>query len=103
MPSRVPGPPPLSFSPLLPPGEPALVAASCQLLVLVLSHNRPALSRLYTTGAFFFALAYCGSNLEEVAMLLKVAHLVQAHRWVGTVVYGREGSCVECSRQLELQ
>ena len=28
--------------------------------------------RLYTTGAFFFALAYCGSNLLEVARLLRV-------------------------------
>ena len=32
------------------------------------------LAVLYRTGLHFFALAYCGSNLQEVARLLKVSH-----------------------------
>ena len=31
------------------------------------------LAVLYRTGLHFFALAYCGSNLLEVARLLKVS------------------------------
>jgi len=31
------------------------------------------LAALYRTGFHFFALAYCGSNLREVARLLKVS------------------------------
>lgn len=64
-------------------GEPALVSAAAQLLTCILAHNRPALSRLYLSGAFLFGLAYCGSNLEELAALFKTAHLVQGFRWEG--------------------
>ena len=53
-------------------GEPALVGGAAGLLEGVLRHNAGALPRLYATGAFFFALAYCGSNLLEVARLLRV-------------------------------
>jgi hypothetical protein len=38
----------------------------------------PAQTR--TPGAFFFALAYCGSNLQEISALLRVAHLRQQFR-----------------------
>lgn len=31
------------------------------------------LTVLYRTGLHFFTLAYCGSNLQEVARLLKVS------------------------------
>ena len=58
-------------------GEPALVAASAQLLTSCLSGHEQALPRLYQTGVFYFALAYCGSNLREVAGLLRAAHLRQ--------------------------
>jgi len=67
-------------------GEPALVAASAALIAEVLAAGAGAgagdgaMPRLYLTGAFFFALCYCGSNLLEVATLLHVAHLAQAHR-----------------------
>jgi hypothetical protein len=62
-------------------GEPALVSAAASLLTCILAHNRAALSRLYLSGAFLFGLAYCGSNLEELAGLFKTAHLAQGFRW----------------------
>jgi hypothetical protein len=42
---------------------------------------------LYLSGAFIFGLAYCGSNLNELAQLFKVAHLVQGFRWVETKMF----------------
>ena len=53
-------------------GEPALVSLAAALLEEVLAPNADALGGLAQTGAFFFALAYCGSNLTEVARLLQV-------------------------------
>ena len=53
-------------------GEPALVSLAVMLLEVVLEHNGPALASLYQTGIFFFALAYCGSNLVEIGRLFKV-------------------------------
>ena len=41
------------------------------LLEAVLEHNRSALASLFQTGVFFFALAYCGSNLVEIGRLFK--------------------------------
>jgi hypothetical protein len=61
-------------------GEPALVSAAASLLTCILAHNRAALSRLYLSGVFLFCLAYCGSNLEELAGLFKTAHLLQGFR-----------------------
>ena len=52
-------------------GEPALVSLAAALLEEVLAPNADALGGLAQTGAFFFALAYCGSNLTEVARLLQ--------------------------------
>jgi hypothetical protein len=56
------------------------VSAAASLLTCILAHNRAALSRLYLSGAFLFGLAYCGSNLEELAGLFKTAHLAQGFR-----------------------
>ena len=53
-------------------GEPALVALAFALLESVLEHNIAALATLYQTGIYFFGLAYCGSNLMELAHLFKV-------------------------------
>lgn len=53
-------------------GEPVLVASAASLLQRALQHNAEALPRLYQTGLYFFALAYCGSNLVEVATLFQV-------------------------------
>ena len=53
-------------------GEPALVSLAAALLAEVVDHNPDALRRLPLTGLFFFALAYCGSNLVELSRLLHV-------------------------------
>jgi DnaJ family protein C protein 13 len=58
--------------------DPGLVAAAASLLLEIIEPNPEAMARLYRTGAFFFALAYPGSNLAEVAALLRGAHLRQA-------------------------
>lgn len=60
--------------------DPSLVSLSATLLLKVLQYNDDALSTLYTTGVFFFALLYCGSNLGELAALLHVSHLRQHFR-----------------------
>lgn len=38
-----------------------------------LQNNKAALSYMYQTGVFYFALAYCGSNLLEIASLFQVS------------------------------
>ena len=53
-------------------GEPVLVALAAALIEEILTHNAPARGRLYQTGFFYFALAYCGSNLTEITRLFKV-------------------------------
>ena len=53
-------------------GEPSLVAGAAALLESTLRYNANALPRLYLTGAFFMALAYCGSNLVDIAQLFRV-------------------------------
>ena len=57
---------------LLMTGEPSLVAGAAALLESALRYNGDELPRLYLTGAFFMALAYCGSNLVDVAQLFRV-------------------------------
>ena len=58
-------------------GEPSLVSMSAALLEAMLEHNSAALATLYQTGVFFFALAYCGSNLVEIGRLFKVQAIAQ--------------------------
>ena len=48
------------------------MAGAATLLEEALRDNRPALAALYQTGVFYFALAYCGSNLFEIARLFHV-------------------------------
>jgi DnaJ family protein C protein 13 len=63
-------------------GEPSLVSLAVALLEIVMEHNGPALALLYQTGIFFFALAYCGSNLVEIGRLFKVCtHDVFPRHW----------------------
>ena len=56
-------------------GQPQLVSLTAALLHTVLLHDSAAMASLYRTGVFFFALAYCGSNLVELACLLQVIPL----------------------------
>eukprot|EP00898_Chlorokybus_atmophyticus_P007654 jgi/Chlat1/7890/Chrsp66S00581 len=58
-------------------GEPSLVDGAASLLEAVCAHNRHAMSRLYITGVFHFALAYTGSNLKAIARLLAATHTKQ--------------------------
>ncbi|GKV06523.1 hypothetical protein SLEP1_g18407 [Rubroshorea leprosula] len=59
-------------------GEPSIVEAAAALLKDVVTRNPKAMMRLYSTGAFYFALAYPGSNLLSIAQLFSVTHVHQA-------------------------
>ncbi|XP_057968700.1 dnaJ homolog subfamily C GRV2 isoform X2 [Malania oleifera] len=59
-------------------GEPSIVEAAAALLKAVVTRNPKAMIRLYSTGAFYFALAYPGSNLQSIALLFSVTHVHQA-------------------------
>eukprot|EP00850_Spirogloea_muscicola_P013506 SM000092S24474 [mRNA] locus=s92:75259:82133:- [translate_table: standard] len=59
-------------------GEPAVVAGAASLLEAAMRHNPRAMARLYTTGVFYYLLAYGGSNLRSTALLLSSAHLQQS-------------------------
>ncbi|CAK9172281.1 unnamed protein product [Ilex paraguariensis] len=59
-------------------GEPAVVESAAALLKAIVTRNPKAMIRLYSTGAFYFALAYPGSNLLSIAHLFAVTHVHQA-------------------------
>lgn len=59
-------------------GEPPIVEGAASLLKAIGTRNPKAMSRLYNTGAFYFALAYGGSNLKSVASLFADTHAHQA-------------------------
>ncbi|KAL5975614.1 DnaJ subfamily C grv2 [Asimina triloba] len=59
-------------------GEPSIVEAAASLLKAIVTRNPKAMIRLYSTGAFYFALAYPGSNLLSIAQLFSVTHVHQA-------------------------
>ncbi|XVE54326.1 hypothetical protein DITRI_Ditri03aG0071500 [Diplodiscus trichospermus] len=59
-------------------GEPSIVEAAAALLKAIVTRNPKAMMRLYSTGAFYFALAYPGSNLLSIAQLFSVTHVHQA-------------------------
>uniref|UniRef100_A0A1D1ZA60 DnaJ subfamily C member 13 n=2 Tax=Anthurium amnicola TaxID=1678845 RepID=A0A1D1ZA60_9ARAE len=59
-------------------GEPSIVEGAAALLKAIVTRNPKAMIRLYSTGAFYFALAYPGSNLHSIAHLFSVTHMHQA-------------------------
>uniref|UniRef100_A0A7N0V2R9 J domain-containing protein n=2 Tax=Kalanchoe fedtschenkoi TaxID=63787 RepID=A0A7N0V2R9_KALFE len=59
-------------------GDPSIVEASAHLLKAVVTRNPKAMIRLYSTGAFYFALAYPGSNLLTISQLFSATHVHQA-------------------------
>lgn len=59
-------------------GEPAIVEVSAALIKAVVTRNPKAMIRLYSTGVFYFALAYPGSNLSTIAQLFSTTHVHQA-------------------------
>lgn len=61
-------------------GDPSIVSKASLLLVTLARQNASSnthLGALQRTGVHFFALAYCGSNTEEMSSLLSVIHLRQ--------------------------
>lgn len=59
-------------------GEPSIVDGAAALLKAIVTRNPKAMIRLYSTGAFYFALAYPGSNLLSIAHLFSITHVHQA-------------------------
>ncbi|KAK9269493.1 hypothetical protein L1049_001268 [Liquidambar formosana] len=59
-------------------GEPSVVEGAAALLKAVVTRNPKAMIRLYSTGAFYFSLAYPGSNLLSIAQLFSITHVHQA-------------------------
>ncbi|XVE98225.1 hypothetical protein REPUB_Repub03eG0087400 [Reevesia pubescens] len=59
-------------------GEPSIVETAAALLKAIVTRNPRAMIRLYSTGAFYFALTYPGSNLLLIAQLFSVTHVHQA-------------------------
>ncbi|KAF8728194.1 hypothetical protein HU200_018782 [Digitaria exilis] len=59
-------------------GEPSIVEGAASLLKAIVTRNPKAMVRLYSTGAFYFALAYPGSNLLSIAQLFSATHTHQA-------------------------
>ncbi|XLS45587.1 hypothetical protein HN51_002452 [Arachis hypogaea] len=53
-------------------GEPSIVEAAAALLKAIVTRDPKAMIRLYNTSAFYFALAYPGSNLLSIGQLFTV-------------------------------
>ncbi|XLR51691.1 hypothetical protein HN51_002428 [Arachis hypogaea] len=58
-------------------GEPSIVEAAAALLKAIVTRNPKAMVRLYSTSAFYFALAYPGSNLLSIGQLFTVTLVPQ--------------------------
>lgn len=59
--------------------DPILVEKVATLLCEVMTDN-PEVSKLYTTGIFYFIMMYTGSNVLPIARFLKLTHIKQAFR-----------------------
>jgi hypothetical protein len=66
------------FATLLLSNNHAVVEASADLMRSLVELNVLANSKLYLTGAFFFACRYTGNNFLSLAKLLDVSHLKQS-------------------------
>ena len=60
--------------------NPTLVENAASVLDTLTENNEDAMSKLYLTGVFFFALAYSGSNFLKISTLLSHTHLKQQFR-----------------------
>ncbi|XP_078182422.1 DNAJ heat shock N-terminal domain-containing protein [Carex rostrata] len=58
--------------------EPSIVESAASLLKSIVTRNPKAMIRLYSTGVFYFALAYAGSNLLSISQLFAATHVHQA-------------------------
>ncbi|CAI5970939.1 unnamed protein product [Closterium sp. NIES-65] len=59
--------------------EPAIVEKAALLLEEIVRYNPTVATRLYTTGVYFFAFAYAGSNFGTLASLCHATHTRQAY------------------------
>ncbi|KAK9875337.1 hypothetical protein WA026_007733 [Henosepilachna vigintioctopunctata] len=59
--------------------DPILVEKVASLLYEVMKDN-PEISKVYTTGVFFFILMYTGSNVLPIARFLQLTHMKQAFK-----------------------
>eukprot|EP00892_Ulva_mutabilis_P004250 jgi/Ulvmu1/2197/UM013_0043.1 len=62
--------------------DPALVRDSAAVVLHVAASHSQVMHRLYTTGVFFFAVAYIGRDLLPVAQLLHATHAEQVFQGV---------------------
>lgn len=60
--------------------NPIIVENAAETLTTLVDNNEDAMSKLYLTGVFFFALAYSGSNYMKISKLLSETHLKQHFR-----------------------
>jgi hypothetical protein len=77
--------------------EPDIVDLAAKLIHVTCMHNPKACSKLYLTGAFYFALGYTGSNFVEVSKMLKYTHLRQHHKNEGRQTLTSDGTLSERS------
>jgi DnaJ family protein C protein 13 len=66
------------FSQLLLSNDGKVVETAAGLLTSLVEFNTQANSKLYLTGAFFFACKYAGNNFYPIATLFEVTHLKQS-------------------------
>lgn len=59
--------------------DPILVEKVATLLCEMMTDN-PEISKLYTTGVFYFIMMYTGSNVLPIARFLKLTHMKQAFK-----------------------
>ncbi|XP_050125282.1 dnaJ homolog subfamily C GRV2-like isoform X3 [Malus sylvestris] len=59
-------------------GEPSIVEGAAALLKAIVTRNPNPMIRLYSTGVFYFALTYPGSNLLSISQLFSLTHVHQA-------------------------
>ncbi|KAM0969506.1 hypothetical protein TB2_017379 [Malus domestica] len=59
-------------------GEPSIVEGAAALLKAIVTRNPKPMIRLYSTGVFYFALTYPGSNLLSISQLFSLTHVHQA-------------------------
>jgi curved DNA-binding protein CbpA len=66
------------FAQLLLSNDPNVVDTAAEILKTLVEYNYHANSKLYLTGAFFFASRYSGNNFHSIAQLFAVTHLKQS-------------------------
>ena len=57
--------------------NPTLVENAADMIRIITENNEDAMSKLYLTGVFFFAMAYSGSNFLKISSMLYSTHLLQ--------------------------